>query len=247
MLSLVAASGLAEAATRRLVDPVLAVVFPARCPACARPLRRMRRGPLCEECWAALPRHALALCACGAGGRASCPRCRRGLNPLGRGVSLGPYEGALRLLVHELKYRGRRTVAARLAEELLARADARGLLAAGCVLVPVPLHPRRLRERGFNQSERLARELARRTSCRLLAGALVRRKDTPAQTGLSAAARRANLRDAFVVRRRAPLAGRTVVLVDDVLTTGATARACARALREAGAGEVRLLTVARVL
>jgi ComF family protein len=246
MLSLSLAGGLAGQAARRLVDPLLAVVFPARCPACAGLLRLPRRGPLCESCWAALPRHDASLCPCGAAGR-RCPRCRRGLNPIRRGASLGPYEGGLRLLVHELKFRGKRAVAARLAEEMLQAAAVRAVLAPDCVLVPVPLHPRRLRARGFNQSELLAREIASRAARPLVRGALVRRADTPPQTGLSAAARRANLRDAFAVRRRAPLLGRDVVLVDDVLTTGSTARACARALREAGVREVRLLTAARVL
>ncbi len=244
MLSLTHAGGLA---VRRLMDPLLAVIFPARCPSCTRLLGLPRRGPLCEACWAALPRHDTLLCPCGAGGHARCPRCRRGLNPIRHGASLGPYEGALRLLVHELKFRGKRTVAVRLAEEMLLASSVRTVLSPGCVVVPVPLHPRRLRARGFNQSELLARELSRRAGRRMVAGALVRRTDTPPQTGLSAAARRANLRDAFAVRRRAALVGRTVVLVDDVLTTGSTARACARALRLAGVGEVRLLTAARVL
>src|SRR5437867_2538823 len=150
MPSLSLPGGLASQAARRLVDPVLAVVFPARCPSCARPLRLPRRGPLCEACWAALPRHDAFLCACGMGGGARCPRCRRGLNPIHRGASLGPYEGPLRVLVHELKYRGKRVVAARLAEELLRASAVRALLAPGCVMVPVPLHPRRLRARGFN-------------------------------------------------------------------------------------------------
>jgi ComF family protein len=160
---------------------------------------------------------------------------------------LGPYEGSLRAVLHELKYRGRRRVAGRLALELLASPDARRLLAPGAVLVPVPLHPRRRRERGFNQSELISAALARGAGLESAAGALVRRRDTAAQTGLSAAARRANVRGAFAVRRRARVAGRAVVLVDDVLTTGATAHACARALREAGAAEVRVLTVARVV
>jgi ComF family protein len=148
--------------------------------------------------------------------------------------------------IHELKYQGRRRVAGRLAEVLLTAASARALLAPGAVLVPVPLHPRRRRERGFNQAELLAQELSRRTRLEIAAAALVRRRPTAPQTGLSAAERRANVRGAFAVRRRAQVAGRVVVLVDDVLTTGATATACARTLSAAGASEVRLLTVARV-
>jgi ComF family protein len=150
------------------------------------------------------------------------------------------------LLVHELKFRGRRRVAERLAEALLAEAAVRRTLHDAQVVVPVPLHPRRRRERGFNQSGLLAQALARPSGLRVVEDALARRQDTPPQTGLSAAGRRANVAHAFVVRRRPAVSGRIVVLVDDVLTTGATARACARALKAAGAAEVRLVTAARV-
>ena len=241
----------ASAATVRLiVDPVLAVVFPSRCPVCASHVARPTVGPLCEACWRDLPRHRSALCACGFPLRGAifgaCGRCRRGLPSFARGFSLGPYEGGLRVALHELKYRGRRRVAARLAEAVLAEAGSAPVLADGTVLVPVPLHPRRRRERGFNQAELLAAELAKRAGLQVASGALVRRIDTPSQTGLSAAARRANMAGAFAVRGRAQVAGHVVVLVDDVLTTGATARACARALLQAGATEIRLLTAARV-
>jgi ComF family protein len=145
-----------------------------------------------------------------------------------------------------MKFHARRRVAARLAEALLASADVRATLAGADVLVPVPLHPRRRRERGFNQSALLARALARPAGLRVAEDALARREDTPPQTGLSAARRRANVAKAFVVRRRPAGAGRVGGLGDDVLTTGATARACARALTQAGAAQVRLVTAARV-
>lgn len=248
-MSFIPAAG-SSAAVRLIVDPVLAVVFPSRCPVCAGHVARPTLGPLCEVCWRDLPRHRAPLCACGFPLRGNvldaCGRCRRGLSSFARGFSLGPYEGALRVALHELKYRGRRRVAARLAEALLGDAASASVLTPGAVLVPVPLHPRRRRERGFNQADLLAAELSRRAELRVAGAALVRRIDTPSQTGLSAAARRVNMAVAFAVRQRAQVAGRVVVLVDDVLTTGATARACARVLVQAGAAEVRLLTAARV-
>jgi ComF family protein len=122
----------------------------------------------------------------------------------------------------------------------------RALLGDGAVVVPVPLHPRRRRQRGYNQAELLASALARRAGLVVHADALARRKETLPQTGLSAAGRRRNVAGAFWVRRRARIHGKTVVLVDDVYTTGATSRACAAALQQAGARAVRLLTVARV-
>ncbi|HLA78960.1 MAG TPA: ComF family protein [Vicinamibacteria bacterium] len=233
-----------------LVDPLLAVVFPSHCPACGGGVAHPSRGPLCDACWQLLPRHGGPRCPCGvslpprAPGR--CGRCRRGLSPFEAGASLGPYDGVLRTLLHELKYHGRRKVAARLAEALLTLPGVASVVEPGVVLVPVPLHPRRRRERGYNQSELLAQELAKRAGLEVAAPALVRRKDTAPQTGLRAASRRANVAGAFAVRKRARIVGRTVVLVDDVCTTGATARACAHALREAGVRGVRLLTAAHV-
>lgn len=239
---------LAEAAGRFLLDPVLSVVFPSRCPACGEAVLRPTRGPLCSGCWAALPRHLGALCECGeplAAAAVPCGRCRRGLSPFSRGASLGPYEGSLRVVIHELKYRGRRRVARRLAEEF-ARRDGLGVAQGADALVPVPLHPRRLRERGFNQADLLARELGRAVGLPVWNDVLVRRRDTPPQTGLSAAARRSNVAKAFAVHRRGRIAGQTLVLVDDVTTTGATVLACAARLRECGARDVRLLSAARV-
>ncbi len=240
-----------ELTGRLVLEPLVAAVFPGTCPVCAGDLASPLRGPLCAACLDELPRHATGQCACGqpivAGWPGVCGRCRRGQNPIARGASLGPYQGSLRLAVHELKFKGRRRIAVQLARALWETAPARRLIEPGAVLVPVPLHPRRRVERGFNQSELIARELARLARRRMCGDALVRRRLTPPQTGLTAAARRTNVAGAFVVRRRAPIAGQTVILVDDVVTTGATARACARCLKEAGAAQVRLLTLARTL
>lgn len=240
----------AAATARRLVEPVLTVVFPSACASCGHLLAQPTRGPLCGPCWDTLPRHRAPACRCGLPrppGRATCGRCRRGHQPFAAGASLGPYEGSLRAVIHELKYRGRRRVAGRLAEALLEDGPTRALVGGSDVLVPVPLHPHRLRERGFNQAAVIARELGRRTGRPWDDGVLVRRKDTAPQAGLSAAARRRNVAAAFAVRRRSRVVGHVVTLIDDVFTTGATAYACARALREAGASEVRLLSVARVV
>jgi ComF family protein len=231
-----------------LFEPVLAAVFPAACPACSAALARPSAGPLCAACWDALPRHSGRVCDCGeplaVTAPVPCGRCRRGLSPFRAGASLGPFAGSLRVLVHELKYRGRRRSASRAARLLFGSEPARRVLAGASVLVPVPLHPRRLRQRGFNQSLLLARALGRLAGLPV-ADALARRIETATQTGLSAAARRRNVKGAFRAVRPAAIAGRVVVLVDDVLTTGATARACAQALRGAGASAVRLLTLAR--
>jgi ComF family protein len=155
---------------------------------------------------------------------------------------VGVYDGTLREILHAFKYEGRRTLAAPLAR-LMAEAG-RELLATAVVAVPVPLHRRRERSRGFNQ----ARDLALGLGCPI-ADALTRTRATPSQTDLPAARRHANVRDAFAVgpRSRAGIDGRVVVLVDDVSTTGATLEACARALKDAGAREVRALTAARVV
>ena len=230
------------------MDPLLSLIFPAGCPACGLPLDRPARGPLCEACWTQLPRHSDSACDCGAPLPGPdidlCGRCRRGLADFDRGASLGPYTGALRVAIHQLKYSGKRRAASRLAEQMSRLEPVQRVLEGNPMLIPVPLHPRRGAERGFNQAALLAAALARPRGLQLLDG-LVRVRDTPPQTGRSAAARRRNMAGAFQATR--PFRDLDVVVVDDVLTTGATARACAKALRRAGARRVGLLTVARVI
>lgn len=157
-------------------------------------------------------------------------------------LSFGEYEGVLRKLIHLFKYSRISPLAPRLGA-LMSRALPRD--ARFDLLVPMPLHWRRRWRRGFNQSELLARALSQRTGIPVV-NAVRRRKSTPAQAGLTGAQRRVNVTGAFAVKKREFVEGRNVLLVDDVLTTGATANACAAALKRAGAGRVTVLTLARV-
>jgi ComF family protein len=158
-------------------------------------------------------------------------------------VAFGAFGGALAIALRRLKYQDRPDLAAPLGH--LARRAARvGGLAADLV-VPVPLHPRRLVERGYNQAALIAAEVAIELDAPLLARALVRLRNTLQQAHLDREARRGNVARAFRARDPRAIAGRRVVLVDDVATTGATLAACAEALLSAGAASVTALVVAR--
>ncbi|MCS7089873.1 MAG: ComF family protein [Verrucomicrobiota bacterium] len=156
-------------------------------------------------------------------------------------------EGVVLQVIHEYKYRQALWFEPFLAR-LLIRAAQPSIREGGWdVVVPVPLHPVRERERGFNQASRLGQRLAQHTGLPMEQDWLERVRYTPTQTLLSRSERLRNVRGAFRARRGAPVQGRRIVLVDDVLTTGATTSACAHALRESGAEDVCVWTVARGL
>ena len=156
----------------------------------------------------------------------------------------GPYAGTLKALLHQFKYRNRFALGRALGELAFERALRSGPL-EGEAVVPVPLHFWRRRERGYNQAELLSRTIAKRAGIPVRL-ALEKVKHRPPQAELGVLARRRNARGAYRARLPTWLVGRSVLLVDDVLTTGATADACARALRRAGASWVDVITVARV-
>ena len=197
---------------------------------------------MCHRCGVPFPR----LAGTGRGDGHVCGACRRRRPRFAYARAATVYSEVVRETIHAFKFGGRRALAAPLGD-LLADTARRDLVGTRVdVLVPVPLHPRRERERGFNQAELLAGHLSRVFPAPVARGVLVRRVATAPQSELAADDRQANVRGAFETRRPDAVRSRHVLLVDDLLTTGATAGACADCLREAGAASVGVLTVARV-
>ncbi len=251
-----------RASRRAWVTALLDLVFPPFCPVCQRRLGEGRRDPLCGVCWESLDRIAPPYCrVCGLpfvrlpalevaptlGAGHLCGLCRRRPPPFAYARAAVRYGEVAREAVHALKFGGRRALAAPLGD-LVAEIAADALPAgAPDLLAPVPLHPRRERERGFNQAFLLARRVGDAWRVPVCADVLTRTLATRPQTELTAKARRGNVRGAFALRRPELVAGRHVVLVDDIFTTGSTVTACARCLREGGASAVGVLTVARAI
>ena len=234
------------------------LLFPQPCCLCEGSLEDPLRSPVCPECRDRLRPLAFPACRkCGLFFAPStapgiCGECRIHKRAFRMAVSAAPYEDVFRKALLELKFRRREVLAELLAAPAVEafRAAARDPEAATegpvpAAVLPVPLPFWRGRRRGFNQSELLAAPVARALGIPLVRGAL-RRRSRPPQTSVSPSARRANVRKAFRVRRLpGELAGRPLLLVDDVFTTGSTVESAVRELLRAGAGPVDVLTVAR--
>ena len=236
---------------------VLNFLIPLRCAGCGTFMPAQSAHRLCAACLASLQRPQEPLChTCGLPLRPSaagqlCIRCSEDQPSFGKARALFCYASSsasepdiLGSVIRRHKYGPTQALSAVLAE----------LLDEGLpfdrdydVVIPVPLHRRRLFSRGFNQSALLAAAVTRKLRCRLDVASLVRVIATPPQTAQDLESRRRNVRNAFVVRYPERITGIKVLLVDDVLTTGSTANECARALRGAGAREVDVLTIARAL
>ena len=232
------------------VSAALDFLFPATCVACERVLDAGEKGLVCGRCWARLAHLPSPQCLrCGHPMRAT--RCRW-CDLLLPGVALArsvcwTHRGTGAAIVHALKYGGWHKSAEGIAERMARVAWPYELAASRTALVPVPLAPSRLRERGFNQSERLSRALAARWRLPVWSDALERARATETQTRLTPEERLANVSGAFRARdtARGMLRNAHVVLVDDVVTTAATLNACAAALLAGGARTLSYVTFGR--
>lgn len=226
--------------------------FPSFCKTCGLLLDKPGERIMCRKCLDGIVPHRAPLCPCcgrffeGSGGDHLCGSCLDEPPAFSLHRSAGRYGAVLKDALLLLKFRGCRPLAGELAafaREALRREE--GLWWEADRLVPVPLHRRRLRERGFNQAAVIAGEIGRLTGIGVERRALKKIRATAAQTSLERHERRANVRGAYAVPDPERIRGKVVLLVDDVFTTGATIRECAGVLRKAGAKDVRALTVAQ--
>lgn len=247
----------------RLSENLFSVLFPSDCRICGQPLLNISRLPVCRECLGTIvPIEGKVCSICSErvlssyaeaddDGLIRCPVCRRVKRPFARAAAYGSYDGALRELVHLLKYDGVRPAATVLGR-MLAEAIT-GLQPAfpqkPVLMVPVPLYKGKRHQRGFNQAELIARHAlkALKGTLAIRTDILLRSRETRSQIGLTSHQRRENLRGAFAVARAQEVTGREILLVDDVYTTGTTVTECAKVLRRAGADQVWVATVARTL
>ena len=226
-----------------LYDAVLTLAYPQSCVICSASVEERRFGVACEACWKGTRIFAddEEICwKCGAPGP-RCGRCEEMAFTVAR--ALGSYDGALRESVLMLK---RQPHVPRHVQRLLLEAFARGPLSSSTRVVPVPLHPKRLKSRGFNQASIVAEVVSKAVKLPLDEVSLVRVSSTEKyRAGLDRKGRRDTVAGAFTVTHPRLIHRENILLIDDVFTTGATVSACAEALVGAGAGNVFVLTVAR--
>jgi len=239
---------------KEILTGIADLIFPPRCAACGNLLERHDSLPFCPSCLEGIHFIRSPLChRCGVpfpvsdGDDHLCGDCLIAEKPYAVARSVGRYEDTLLTAIHRFKYRGKTGIG-----EVLG-----GLMAdfAGRIwdmrvferIIPVPLHRNRLRERGFNQAVILARNISKRFDIPLDFTSLRREIFTPPQVGLGKEARSANVHNAFTVSHPERIAGRKILLVDDVYTTGSTLEECSRVLIRAKAETVALLTLARAV
>lgn len=235
-----------------LLVPLVDMVFPPRCPLCGA--GTAGQSGLCSSCWSELAIPGEPCCqlcqrpfAAGIVDGAICAPCLAD-RPRHDGIAAGTlYNDASRKLVLAFKHGGRIALAPMLARFITGRLSS--AVGPGWLVVPVPLHRWRLWRRGYNQAALLSRELAKARGAELLVDGLIRRKKTPPLGGLGRKARARTLSGAIGLnpRRAAQIKGARIVLVDDVLTSGATTNACVSVLKRAGAAEVVVACFARVM
>ena len=238
-------------------DAVTSVFFPAGCRICEQLLSTASRVPICEECLDSFQKTPQRRCeTCGLplptlspaeAAQVLCPACQEKTYAFEKARAYGIYSGALTQAILLLKWERIEPLGALFAERLMEVIQQEGSTLAADLVVPVPLHRARERERGYNQAGLIAKPLARKLSLPYKAVLLMRTRPRPNKQALSIKERWESVRGAFATRPGSQVDNKRVLLVDDVMTTGATLDACSSALLESGAKSVVGLTVARAV
>jgi ComF family protein len=237
-----------------LKDDLLDFVYPQHCAICKKYLRREEKD-ICEVCWKGLVILTDPFCPyCKSfveEGETECGFCKSaGEFSEDHNIllvrSLGRFDDYYKELIHRFKYGKKIPLGRRLGQRLGETIDDESSFSKSDFLIPVPLHKSRYRERGFNQSDILAEGISKVIGLSVLKSVLKRKKNTKDQTNLSFQQREENVRGAFVVSEPEVINGKKIILVDDVITTGATLSECARMLKQAGAEKILGMTIAVV-
>ena len=241
--------------TGRFMDSLINMLLPKSCAVCRKSLKdNAIDGLICQDCWGRIKNNTPPFCTrCGrhidkTSGVKICPRCRRNDLNFDRAFSPCLYDGVLKELIHKFKYQNKDYLGKSLSRLLIDFIKEYELPVNFIdAVVPIPLHERKMREREFNQSEVLGEAIAREFNIELLKDGLFRVRDTVSQTDLADKERWTNIKDCFAVDMRIQnkIKGRNLLLVDDILTTGATCSEAASTLKKTGAGVVFVLTLAR--
>lgn len=226
-----------------LISRIINSLYPSKCPSCKNTTDNFLYAPFCTVCWSGIKKYTGPSCKICATPFSSeyadqCAECQKERPSFAKAMSFGIYDGVLAAAINLYKFHGIKRLYRPLGDFLL-EFEIKGVDA----IIPVPLGIKKLRERGFNQSLLLSKKVADNFKVPLFLNALIKKKETLPQIGLSARERELNLKGAFAVKRN--FSGMNLLLIDDVMTTGATANECSKQLLYAGAREVAVLTLAR--
>lgn len=238
-----------------MIGKLLRILFPEPCPICNNPPRNHRIAPICPVCWEGISPYTGPICqVCGkplvSQESIICEECIIDKPHFKIARGFGLYDGALKKAINLLKYQGIKRLSKPLCDIIFRINPAPEKSLCGVkipdvdLILPVPLHKKRLMQREFNQSALLANGIGKRLGVKVAIDCLARTKNTIPQVGLSGKERRQNLKGAFEVRNKNLIQGKTIMLIDDVFTTGATVRECSKVLKKSGAGDIYVITLA---
>lgn len=227
-----------------MVNTFLKIFFPESCPVCRQPSTSHKTAPICRDCWEAIAPYRGPLCRkCGrplaSEESIRCGDCIEEEPAFTWVRSYGIYEGTLREAVNLFKYYRIKRLSLPLSQMLF-----QIVIPPAGAIIPVPLFKKKIRQREFNQSALLAKHLSAYTGIALILNCINRGRETMPQVGLNARERKKNVRNAFHITDGKLIEGKSVILVDDVFTTGATIRECSKMLRKAGAEDIYGVTIA---